>query len=63
MKLSRRDLAAAGAFALGAAGLLHSAPAQAEGADDAALNQAVEASERPRSRRTRRNSSSSSPIN
>ena len=43
MKLSRRDLAAAGAFALGAAGLLHSAPAQAEGADDAALNQAVEA--------------------
>jgi len=44
MKLSRRDLAAAGAFALGAASLLHSAPAaQAEGADDTALNQAVEA--------------------
>ena len=43
MKLSRRDLAAAGAFALGAASLLHSAPAQAEAADDAALNQAVEA--------------------
>jgi ketosteroid isomerase-like protein len=43
MKLSRRDLAAAGAFALGAASLLHSAPAQAEAADDTALNQAVEA--------------------
>jgi hypothetical protein len=43
MKLSRRDLAAAGAFALGAASLLHSAPTQAEGADDTALNQAVEA--------------------
>jgi len=43
MKLSRRDLAAAGAFALGAASLLHSAPAQAEAADDAALKQAVEA--------------------
>jgi hypothetical protein len=43
MKLSRRDLAAAGAFALGAANLLASAPAQAEAADEAALNQAVEA--------------------
>src|SRR5436190_24168875 len=43
MKLSRRDLAAAGAFALGAASLMHSAPTQAEGADDTALNQAVEA--------------------
>jgi hypothetical protein len=43
MKLSRRDLAAAGAFALGAASLLHAAPTQAEGAEDAALNQAVEA--------------------
>ena len=43
MKLSRRDLAAAGALALGAASLLHSAPSQAEGADETALNQAVEA--------------------
>jgi ketosteroid isomerase-like protein len=43
MKLSRRDLAAAGAFALGAASLLHSAPTQAEAADETALNQAVEA--------------------
>jgi hypothetical protein len=43
MKLSRRDLAAAGAFALGAASLLHSSPTQAEAADETALNQAVEA--------------------
>jgi ketosteroid isomerase-like protein len=43
MKLSRRDLAAAGALALGAASLLHSAPSQAEAADETALNQAVEA--------------------
>jgi ketosteroid isomerase-like protein len=43
MKLSRRDLAAAGAFALGAANLLHSAPAQAEAADETAIGQAVEA--------------------
>jgi Domain of unknown function (DUF4440) len=43
MKLSRRDLAAAGAFALGAASLLRSAPTQAEAADETALNQAVEA--------------------
>jgi ketosteroid isomerase-like protein len=43
MKLSRRDLAAAGAFALGAASLLHSAPSQAEAADETALNQVVEA--------------------
>ncbi len=34
MNLSRRDLAAAGAFALGAANLLASAPAQAEAADE-----------------------------
>ena len=43
MKLSRRDLAAAGALALGAASLLHSAPSQAEAAEETALNQAVEA--------------------
>jgi len=43
MKLSRRDLAAAGAFALGTASLLHSAPTQAEAADETALNQSVEA--------------------
>src|SRR5690348_5385726 len=43
MKLSRRDLAAAGAFALGAASLLNNASAQAEAADQTALNQAVEA--------------------
>ena len=43
MKLSRRDLAAAGAFALGAAGLLHNTPVLAEAADEAAVNQAVEA--------------------
>ena len=43
MKISRRDLAAAGAFALGAASLLHSAPTQAEAADETAVNQAVEA--------------------
>ena len=43
MKLSRRDLAAAGAFALGAASLLHNTSAQAEAADEAAVSQAVEA--------------------
>ena len=43
MKLSRRDLAAAGALALGAASLLRSAPTQAEATDETALNQAVEA--------------------
>jgi ketosteroid isomerase-like protein len=43
MKISRRDLAAAGAFALGAASLLHSAPTQAEAADETAVGQAVEA--------------------
>jgi Domain of unknown function (DUF4440) len=43
MKLSRRDLAAAGAFALGAATLLESASVQAEGGDEAGVAQAVEA--------------------
>jgi hypothetical protein len=43
MKLSRRDLAAAGAFALGAATLLESASVQAEGGDEAGVSQAVEA--------------------
>jgi hypothetical protein len=43
MKLSRRDLAAAGAFALGAATLLENASVQAEGGDEAGVAQAVEA--------------------
>jgi len=43
MKLSRRDLAAAGAFALGAATLFESAPSRAENADEAGVTQAVEA--------------------
>jgi len=43
MKLSRRDLAAAGAFALGAASLLHSTAVVAESSDEAAVTQAVEA--------------------
>ena len=43
MKLSRRDLAAAGALALGAASLLGSTSANAENADEAGITQAVEA--------------------
>ena len=42
MNLSRRDLAVAGAFALGASGLLFSGPARAQGADEAAINQVIE---------------------
>ena len=42
MKLSRRDLAAAGALALGAANLLGTS-ARAEGGDDAGVKDAVEA--------------------
>ena len=41
MRLTRRDLAAAGVLALGASTLVR--PAQAEAADEAAVNQAVEA--------------------
>jgi ketosteroid isomerase-like protein len=43
MSLSRRDLAAAGALALGAASLFDSIAAQAEGGDEAGVTQAVEA--------------------
>jgi hypothetical protein len=42
MKLSRRHLAAAGALAVGASGLLRNSPALAE-ADEAGVKQAVEA--------------------
>ena len=42
MNVSRRDLAVAGAFALGASGLLLSSLAGAEAADEAAVAQSVE---------------------
>lgn len=42
MNLSRRDLAAAGALAFGATALIKSGSAQAAGADEAAVKQAVE---------------------
>jgi ketosteroid isomerase-like protein len=43
MPISRRDLAAAGALAFGAASLLANAPSLAEGSDEAGVTQAVEA--------------------
>ena len=43
MHVSRRDLAVAGALALGASGLLHSPAALAEAGDEAAVKQSVEA--------------------
>lgn len=43
MRLTRRHLAAAGALALGASDLLGSTPAFAEGGDEAAVKNAVEA--------------------
>jgi len=43
MKMSRRQLAGAGAIALGVSGLLRGAPAFAEATDDAAVGRAVEA--------------------
>jgi len=43
MEITRRNLAAAGAFALGASSLLQSAPSLAAAADEAAVDQAVEA--------------------
>ena len=43
MNISRRDFAVAGAFALGASGLLLSGSAGAASADEAALNQSIEA--------------------
>jgi ketosteroid isomerase-like protein len=43
MPISRRDLAAAGALAFGAASLLASTPSLAEGSDEAGVTQAVEA--------------------
>jgi ketosteroid isomerase-like protein len=43
MKMARRQLAGAGAIALGVSGLLRGAPAFAEAADDAAVGRAVEA--------------------
>ena len=43
MKLSRRDLAAAGALALGAATVFESAAAHAEGGDESGVTQAIEA--------------------
>ncbi|MBV8492899.1 MAG: nuclear transport factor 2 family protein [Alphaproteobacteria bacterium] len=43
MKLTRRDLAAAGALALGAATVFESAAANAEGGDEPGVKQAVEA--------------------
>ena len=53
MRLTRRDLAAAGVLALGASTLIR--PAQAEAADEAAINQAVEGCERRGWSRIRRN--------
>ncbi|MBV8095972.1 MAG: nuclear transport factor 2 family protein [Acetobacteraceae bacterium] len=43
MQVSRRDLAAAGALALGVSSLLHRTAARAEPADEAAVSQGVEA--------------------
>jgi len=43
MNISRRDFAVAGAFALGASGLLLSGSAGAAAGDEAAVNQAIEA--------------------
>ena len=43
MEITRRDLAAAGALAIGAASLLQSGPAMADSADAAAVDKAVEA--------------------
>ena len=43
MEITRRNLAAAGALALGMSTLLRSGPSLAEAADDAAVGQAVEA--------------------
>jgi ketosteroid isomerase-like protein len=43
MPISRRDLAAAGALAFGAASLLANTPSLAEGSDEAGVTQAVEA--------------------
>lgn len=43
MQISRRDLAAAGALAFGASSLLQHAAARAEPAEEAAVNQGVEA--------------------
>ena len=55
MNVSRRDLAVAGAFALGASGLLLSGFAGAEAADEAAVTQSVE------TLRTRTSASCSTP--
>jgi hypothetical protein len=43
MEITRRNLAAAGAFAFGMSSLLQSAPSLAESADEAAVDKAVEA--------------------
>jgi ketosteroid isomerase-like protein len=43
MQLTRRDLAAAGVLALGAANLLSGSPAHAEAGDEASVKQSVEA--------------------
>jgi hypothetical protein len=43
MQLTRRDLAAAGVLAIGAANLLSGSPAHAEGGDEASVKQSVEA--------------------
>jgi len=43
MEITRRNLAAAGALAIGAAGLLQSTPALADTADQAAVDKSVEA--------------------
>jgi hypothetical protein len=43
MPISRRDLAAAGALAFGAASLLANTASSAEGSDEAGVTQAVEA--------------------
>jgi ketosteroid isomerase-like protein len=43
MQLTRRDLAAAGVLAIGAANLLSGSPAQAEAGDEASVKQSVEA--------------------
>ena len=43
MQLTRRDLAAAGVLAIGAANLLSGSPAHAEAGDEASVKQSVEA--------------------
>ena len=62
MPISRRDLAAAGALAFGAASLLANTASSAEGSDEAGVLKPSRHSEKQHWRRIRQNSSSSLPI-